>query len=64
MQAMEEQTTSKMIKRLGECMDKRFDRLDADIRELRADQKATERELRTELKETALELRTKIKERG
>src|SRR5918994_3526965 len=75
MQTMEEQTTSEMIKRLGERMDERFDHVDAefgridarfqvveaDIRELRADQKAMAKELRAEIKESAEKLRAEIK---
>jgi hypothetical protein len=76
MQTMEEQATSEMIKRLGERMDERFNHVDAefgridarfqvveaDIRELRAGQKATAKELRAELKETEGGLRAEIGE--
>lgn len=73
---MDEQAASERIERLGERMDERFDhvgvefgRIDArfqivesDIRDLRADQKAATGELRSEVKETAAELRSEIKE--
>jgi uncharacterized protein YdhG (YjbR/CyaY superfamily) len=50
MQTMEEGATNEMIKRL-----------EADIRELRADQKEATRELRAEIRETARDLRAEIK---
>ncbi len=64
MQTMEEQTTNESIRRLEERMDERFDHVDAEfgridarfqvaeanIREVRADQKATAKELRDEIR--------------
>jgi hypothetical protein len=50
MQTMEGQTTNE-----------RINRLEADIRELRADQKEATRELRAEIRETARDLRAEIK---
>jgi hypothetical protein len=57
MQTMKEQATNEGMRRLEEWMNWRFDRIEADIRELRADQRATAGELRTEMRETARELR-------
>jgi hypothetical protein len=74
MQTMEEQTTNESIRRLEERMDERFDHVnvefgridarfqvaEANIRELRADQKATAEALSAKIEKTAEGLSTKI----
>jgi uncharacterized lipoprotein YddW (UPF0748 family) len=50
MQTMKEQATNESIRRLEQWMNWRFDRVEADVRELRAEIRETVRELRAEIR--------------